>query len=73
MQLTVIWHVDDLMSSCVDNLELKKFSCYLAKIYGPKLSMHTGKEHDYMGVDMKLNDDGTLDASMIPSLENVIA
>jgi hypothetical protein len=49
LQLTVIWLVDeDLMSSCVDNFELTKFSCYLAKIYGPKLTMHTGTKHDYL-------------------------
>jgi hypothetical protein len=27
-QLTVVWHVDDLMASCKDNFELTKFSCY---------------------------------------------
>ena len=42
-QLTIMWHVDDLMASCEDNFELTKFSCYMAKIYGLKLSMHTGK------------------------------
>jgi hypothetical protein len=45
-QLTVIWHVDDLMASCGVNFELTKLSCYLANIYGPKLTMH-----DYLGVD----------------------
>ncbi len=34
-QLTVIWHVDDLMGSCVVDFELTKLSCYLASIYGP--------------------------------------
>jgi hypothetical protein len=43
IQLTVIWHVDDLMGSCKENFDLTKFSCYLAKIYGPKLTMHTGR------------------------------
>ncbi len=41
-QLTVIWHVDDLMLSCRINFELTKLSCYLARMYGPKLRMHTG-------------------------------
>jgi hypothetical protein len=50
-QLTVAWHVDDLMVSCEDDFELRKFLCYLANIYGPKLSMHTGRKHDYLGVD----------------------
>ncbi len=51
-QLTVIWHVDNLMSSCIDDFELTKFSFYLARLYGPKLSMHTGKKHDCLEVDM---------------------
>ena len=71
-QLTVVWHVDDLIASCEDDFELTKFLCYLAKIYGPKLSMHTEKKHDYLGVDMEFNEDGTLDISMIKYLTNVI-
>ncbi len=72
-QMTVMWHVEDLMGSCKNDFELTKFSCYLAKIYGPKLSMHTGRKHDYLGVDMEFNDDGTLEASMITYLKNVIS
>jgi hypothetical protein len=34
--------------------------------------MHTGKKHDYLGVDMEFNEDGTLDISMIKYLKNVI-
>jgi hypothetical protein len=33
-QLTVIWHVDNLMALCEDIFELTKFSCYLCKTYG---------------------------------------
>ncbi len=71
-QLTVVWHVDDLMASCKDDFELTKFSCYMGKIYGPSLSMHLGKKHDYLGVDMEFCDDGTLEVSMIKYLKNVI-
>jgi hypothetical protein len=35
--------------------------------------MHTGQKHDYLGVDMEFNDNGTLEASMIPYLKNVIS
>jgi hypothetical protein len=56
-QLTVAWHVDDLMVSCKDDFELTKFPCYLANIYGTKLSMHTGRKHDYLGVDMEFCED----------------
>ncbi len=72
-QLTVVWHVDDLMELCMENFELTKFSCYLGKIYGPKLSMHMGKKHNYLRVDMEFNKDGMLGVSMITYLKNVIA
>jgi hypothetical protein len=71
--MTLVWHVDDLMGSCEDDFELAKLSCYLAKIYGPKLTMHTGRNHDYLGVDMEFKKDGTLGVAMIPYLKNVIA
>ncbi len=71
--MTVVWHVDDLMGSCVDDFKLTKFSFYLAKIYGPKLSMHTGRKHNYLGVDMEFNEDGTLDVSMFKYLDDVIS
>jgi hypothetical protein len=72
-QMTLVWHVNDLMASCEVDFELTKLSCYLAKIYGPKLTMHTGRKHDYLGVDMEFRQDGTLGVSMIPYLKNVIA
>ncbi len=71
-QLTVVWHVDDLMATCENDFELRKFSCYLGRIYGPKLSMHTGRKHDYLGVDMEFMDDGLLEVSMFKYLRNVI-
>jgi hypothetical protein len=72
-QLTVVWHVDDLMVTCEEDFELPKFSCYMAKIYGPKLSMQLGNNHDYLGVDMEFCDDGALEVSMFKYLENVIS
>jgi len=63
-QLTVVWHLDDLMVSCEDDFKLTKFLCYLGSIYGTKLSMHMGRKHDYLGVDMEFCEDGALEASM---------
>ena len=71
-QLTVIWHVDNIMGSCKIDFELTKLLCYLAKIYGPKLTMHTGKKHDYLGVDLEFCEDGSLEVSMVKYLKNVI-
>ena len=67
-QLTVIWHVDNLMASFGINFELTKLSCYLARIYGPKLTMHTGRRHDYLGINLEFREDGNLDVSMIKYL-----
>ena len=72
-QLTVVWHVDDLMASCEDDFELTKFSCHMGRIYGPSLSMHLGRKHDYLGVDMEFYDDGALEVSMFKYLKNVIS
>ena len=71
-QLTVVWHVDDLMASCEDDFELTKFSCHMGRIYGPSLSMHLGKKHDYLGVDMEFCENGALEVSMSKYLKNVI-
>jgi hypothetical protein len=38
-----------------------------------KLSMHTGNKHNYLGVDLEFNDDGTLDVLMVNYLKSVIA
>ncbi len=67
-QLTVVWHVDDLMGSCEDDFKLTKFLCYLGSIYGTKLSMHTETKHNYLVMDMEFNDGGTLEVSMITYL-----
>ena len=71
-QLTVIWHVDNLMSSCQIDFGLTKLLCYLARIYGPKLTMHTGRRHDYLGIDLEFREDRNLDVSMIKYLKGII-
>ena len=70
--MTVVWHVDDLMVTCEDDFAITKFACNLANIYGPKLAMHMGKKHDYLGVDFEFRDDGKLDVSMIESVDSII-
>jgi hypothetical protein len=71
-QLTVVWHIDDLMGLCEDDFELTKFLCYLGSIHGTKMSMQPGKKHGYLGMDMEFNNDGTLEVSMITYLKNKI-
>ena len=71
-QMTVVWHVDDLMVTCEDDFAITKFACNHANIYGPKLAMHMGKKHDYLGADFEFRDDGKLDVSMIESVDSII-
>ena len=70
-QITVIWHVDDLMVSCKDDFEITKFACYLADIYGPKMTMHSGDRHDYLGVIMEFKDQ-KVEVSMFEYLDKLI-
>ena len=60
------------MMSCENNFELTKFSCYLANIYGPKLAMHLGNEHDYLGMDFEFMNNGILEVSMFKYLDSII-
>ena len=60
------------MMLCEDNFKLTKFSCYLANIYGPKLAMHLGNKHDYLGMDFDFMNDGILDVSMFQYLDGII-
>ena len=64
--------MDDLIISCEDNLELTKLSCYLANIYIPKLAMHLGNKHDYLGMDFELMNNGSLEVSMFKYLDSII-
>ena len=48
------------MISFEDNFKLTKLSCYLANIYVPKLAMHLGNKHDYLGMDFEFMDNGSL-------------
>ena len=60
------------MISCEDNFELTKFSCYLANVYGPKLAMHLGNKHDYLRMDFKFIENGSLEVSMFQYLDGII-
>jgi hypothetical protein len=47
-QMTVRWHVDDLMISHVDKGEILKFVRCIKDIYGDNLIENVGKIHDYL-------------------------
>ena len=57
---------------CTGLRELTKLFCYLAKIYGPELTMHMGRKHDYLGVDLEFQEDRDLGVSMVKYTKGVI-
>ncbi len=71
-QLTVIWHMDDLMELCTHDFELAKLSCYVASIYGLKLMMHTGTKHKYLGIDFEFKTNRNLQVTMVGYLKDMI-
>ena len=49
-QLTLRWHVDDLMISHKNMADINNFLVDLKNIYGSNLAESTGKTHDYLRI-----------------------
>ena len=73
VQLTVLWHVDDLKISCVNNLEITKLLLYLKGIYGDKITINRGKVHEYLGMTFDYTEDGVLRVHMIPFIDTILS
>ena len=71
-QMTAVWHVDDVFTSCVEDFEITKFACYLCDIYGPKLTMHTGTKFDYLGMNLDFEGDGGVAIDMFKHVDNLL-
>lgn len=71
-QMTIIWHVDDLMISHVDLFQITKITMYLLSIYGESLTVHWRNVHDYPGIDLDFLEDGKVKISMIKYLHKVL-
>ena len=70
-QLTVVWHVDNLLVSHKDSFEITKLAVYLEDIYGGLL-VKRGKVHDYLGMTLDFSKKRSLQVSMIPYLNNIL-
>ncbi len=49
-QMTVRWHVNDLMISHVNQYKILKFVKCIKDIYGDNLAKNVGMTHDYLGM-----------------------
>ena len=68
---TVIWHVDDLKISHVEEQVVKDIIEEIEKKFG-KMSVNIGKTHTYLGMDFEYRDDGVVRISMKGYLEDAI-
>ena len=64
-QKNVTWHIDDLKVSYQYEFEITKFASYLSDIYGKKLTVHRGKVHEYLGMDLDYSEEVKVKVSMI--------
>eukprot|EP00804_Cyclotella_cryptica_P005141 CCRYP_018676-RA/>CCRYP_018676-RA protein AED:0.47 eAED:0.17 QI:0/0/0/0.75/0.33/0.25/4/0/800 len=71
MQMTVMWHVDDLKVSHRDGKKITKLLVYLGQIYGPGITVNRGRRHDYLGIDFDFSEDGVAHLTMTKHLEKI--
>ncbi len=72
-QMTVRWHVDDLMISHTSSEAISQFLRALKDIYGDNLAENTGKVHDYLGMIFDFADRDKAKINVTKYLTKVIA
>ena len=72
-QMTVRWHIDDLMISHIDKGEILKFVRCIKDIYGDNLAENVGKVHDYLGMTFDYAFKGEVRINMCKYLSSIIA
>ena len=71
-QCTICWHVDDTKRSHVDMNVVSVVINNIEKEFGT-MTVTRGKEHLFVGMDFKLNEDGTVSISINNYIEECIA
>ena len=69
--MTVTWHVDDLKISHKDSLEVTKFLHHFGQINCEHITVHRGKLHDYLGMDLDFRTENTLKIGMIKYIKKI--
>ena len=70
-QMTVTWYFDELKISHMDSNEVMKCIDYFKKIYGNRMTIHRGKVHDYLGMDLDFSTAKTLKIGMIKYIKKI--
>ena len=70
-QMTICWHVDDLLCTHKSNFELTKLALYLKERFGG-ISVTRGDVFTYLGIDFDHSTKGEVAVSMIPYLNDLL-
>ena len=74
-QMTICWHVDDLLIGHVDSSVVTTFLQWLASRYDTadkKLNVTRGPRHDYLGMNIDFSDPGSVAFDMIPYISKIL-
>jgi hypothetical protein len=74
-QLTICWHVDDLLAGHDDPKVVSRFMRWLSQRYDTKdkkLSVTRGPRHNYLGMSIDFTTNGTVTFYMIPYISKII-
>ena len=71
-QMTVTWYVDDLKISHMDSNEVTKCIEHFKKIYGDRMTVHCGKVHEYLGMDLDFSSAKVLKIGMIKYVKKIL-
>jgi hypothetical protein len=73
-QMTICWHVDDLVIGHVDPTVVISFLDWLAQRYDTddkKLNVIRGHKHDYLGMNLDFSTTGAVQIDMIPYIKKI--
>ena len=73
-QMTVSWHVDDLKAGHVEEKPVKDLLQWVKDKYGAigEVKHTIGKEHKYLGMKLKYNDDGSVTIDMVDYVAGMV-
>ena len=74
-QMTICWHVDDLIIGHVDSSVVTTFLTWLASRYDTadkKLIVTRGPRHDYLGMNINFSEPGSVKFDMIPYISKIL-
>ncbi len=74
-QMTICWHVDDLLIGHVDSSVVTTFLSWLAAPYDTadkKLDVTRGPRHDYLGMNIDFSEPGSVRFDMIPYISKLL-